>query len=340
MNGVGCLSGTMLGLILVAGCASAAKEPPLTPEQRQLNLESFDYVWTTIRDKHWDPELGGLDWAAIRDELRPRVEQAAVMSESRAAFSELINRLGQSHFGIIPAELYEDMKEPGQEGPRDGVPGVDVRVIEGHALATAVDEGSPAAEAGVQPGWEIVGVSDEDIVPKLEAIGEEFADKTWKNYALVRVVTSRWRGQVGDEVAVSFLDGDGRKVGLDLPLGEERGRRIQFGNMPAMYVWTDVRNLDDNIGYIAFSSFFDPASVMPFFNEAMTSFMDADGVVIDIRGNPGGIGAMAMGMASWLIEDEKRHLGTMYMRSTELNFVVIPRVQTYRGPVALLVDDT
>ena len=35
------------------------------------------------------------------------------------------------------------------------------------------------------------------------------------------------------------------------------------------------------------------------FNKAMTSFLDADGVVIDIRGNPGGIGAMAMGM-SWL----------------------------------------
>ena len=328
----------MLGVILVAGCATAAKEPPLTPEQRQLNLESFDYVWTTIRDKHWDPELGGLDWAAIRDDLRPRVEQAAVMSESRAAFFELINRLGQSHFAIIPAELYKDMEGPAGEGRWDGVPGITVRVVDRHALVTAVNEGSPAAEGGVRPGWEIVGVGDEDLIPKLEAVGEEFADKTWKDHTLARVVTSRWRGPVGEPVAISFIDGEGRKVDLDVPRVEERGRRIQFGNLPPMYVWTEVKTLDDSVGYIAFSSFFDPINVMPVFNEAMTSFMDTEGLVIDVRGNPGGIGPMAMGMAGWLIEDEKRHLGTMYMRNAELNFVVIPRVETYRGPVALLVD--
>ena len=43
---------------------------------RQANVASFDHMWTTIRDKHWDPELGGLDWEAVRDSLRPRVEAA------------------------------------------------------------------------------------------------------------------------------------------------------------------------------------------------------------------------------------------------------------------------
>jgi len=105
-----------------------------------------------------------------------------------------------------------------------------------------------------------------------------------------------------------------------------------------MYVWSDVRTIGEDIGYIAFTHFFDPSYVMKVFSDAMNEFLDARGIIIDIRGNPGGIGPMAMGMAGWLIADGKRHLGTMYMRDTELKFVVIPRAFTYDGPVALLVD--
>jgi hypothetical protein len=59
-----CTAPTALAVLsavaLTAGCATTLKEPPLTKEQQQANLASFDYVWTTIRDKHFDPELGGL----------------------------------------------------------------------------------------------------------------------------------------------------------------------------------------------------------------------------------------------------------------------------------------
>ena len=48
----------------------------LTPEQKKQNLESFDQVWSTVRAKHWDPALGGVNWDAIRAEFRPRVERA------------------------------------------------------------------------------------------------------------------------------------------------------------------------------------------------------------------------------------------------------------------------
>src|SRR5688572_30093480 len=80
------LCAVALALLAGAGCRGADKKKPstkpsqrqaaLTPEQRQKNVESFDYVWNTIKEKHWDPTLGGLDWDAVRAELRPKVEQA------------------------------------------------------------------------------------------------------------------------------------------------------------------------------------------------------------------------------------------------------------------------
>jgi carboxyl-terminal processing protease len=100
----------------------------------------------------------------------------------------------------------------------------------------------------------------------------------------------------------------------------------------------ESRTLDGNAGYIAFNMFLDPARLMPAFEEAVKSFQKADGVVIDLRGNPGGIGIMAMGLAGWFIEKQSQRLGTMTMRQTPLHFVVNPRFPPFRGRVAVLVD--
>ena len=49
---------------------------------------------------------------------------------------------------------------------------------------------------------------------------------------------------------------------------------------------------------------------------------------------------MAMGLAGWFIDKPGQRLGTMYTRATPLNFVVNPRLPTFRGRVAILVDGT
>jgi carboxyl-terminal processing protease len=137
---------------------------------------------------------------------------------------------------------------------------------------------------------------------------------------------------------VQFLDGGDRTVERELTLAPQRGRKVQLGHLPAIHVWIEAGTIDENVGRVAFNMFIDPAHLMPIFNEAMTDFMDAEGIVIDIRGNPGGSPAMAMGMAGWMVEEKHRYLGTMYTRDNELKLVVFPRPTAYRGPVAVLVD--
>ena len=86
----------MLVLLLAGGSLSAREpDPPpeqkstkgrqgvLTAEQTRRNLESFDYVWTTVRDKYFDPTLGGVDWEKAQAELRPKVAQATSMRSNR-----------------------------------------------------------------------------------------------------------------------------------------------------------------------------------------------------------------------------------------------------------------
>jgi len=320
-------------LLLVRPVLSAAE---LTPSQKQLNIESFERVWKMVRDTHWDPKLGGVDWQAVHDELRPAVERAQSMAEARKAMSDMLGRLHQSHFAIIPADAYANVDE--KLGSGEGRTGIDVRVVDGQALVTGVDEGSPAAKAGVRTGWRIVQVDDKDIAPSIESIGNSYRDSTLRELMLARAMGSRLSRDVDDTVRVRFLDGEGKAVDLKIGAAAPRGGRTKFGLLPTQYVWVESRKLEGNAGYIAFNMFLDPARLMPAFEEALKSFQKSDGVIIDIRGNPGGIGIMAMGLAGWFIDKPGQRLGTMYTRDTPLKFVVNPRFPTFRGRVAILVD--
>lgn len=316
-----------------------------TPEAGQLSaadrvelLASFDQVWTTIRERHWETRPGGLDWPAVRDELRPRVERASSASEARGVMYEMIDRLGQSHFSIIPSFVYGEMGLPDGEGSRDGSTGIDVRAIAGSAVVVSIAEGFPAAEAGVAPGWTISRIDDIDVEPRLERLTREFEDSLYLDAVLAASVLGRLSGPVGSGVEVEFLDGERRPVKLDLKLAAAEGRKVSVGFLPPFHVWIRTAKIEGNIGYVRFNMFLDPPRLMPVFNEAMQSFMSADGIVVDLRGNPGGILEMAMGMAGWLVSGRKERLGIMTLRDLELDVVVFPRAKTFGGPVAVLVD--
>ena len=77
---------------------------------------------------------------------------------------------------------------------------------------------------------------------------------------------------------------------------------------------------------------------MASFQQTVENCKACDGLIIDLRGNPGGIGGMAMGMAGFLVDKPNQRLGTMYLRDSTLNFVVNPRAKVFSGPVAVLVD--
>jgi carboxyl-terminal processing protease len=134
-----------------------------------------------------------------------------------------------------------------------------------------------------------------------------------------------------------FADQNNTRVPLDVKLLPPRGEFSGFGNLPPQPVWFESKKLG-NTGYIRFNIFLDLVHVMQEFGDAVQQCAHCDGIVIDVRGNPGGIGAMAMGMAGWLVRQNGERLGVMYMRGATLNFFINPRAQAFEGPVAVLVD--
>lgn len=335
-------------LVLTIAPPGGAQEPPPKPKaeepkpalsaaEREKNVESFEVVWTTIRDKHFDPKLGGLDWQAVHDELRPKVEQAASKAEARAVMSEALDRLKQTHFGIIPSDAYRKVDEAQVGGP--GEAGVEIRIVDGKAVVSAVLDGSTAQAAGVKPGWLVEKVRDK---PAAEILAD--VEKAYGEVGLVRArkalsVQARISGPIGGTVPVTFRDGDDQPVTLDLKLAAPTGNEARFGNLPPFRVRFISKRVADTVGYVGLNVFFDPAKVISQFAEAVAAHRDTEGLIIDLRGNPGGVGAMALGIGGWLVSDSSKKLGTMTSRDGSFIFALNPRAEPFGGPVAILVDE-
>ncbi|CAN5386403.1 S41 family peptidase [soil metagenome] len=311
-------------------------EPALTAAERQGELDSFDKVWTTIRDRHFDPKYNGVDWEAARVELRPKVENARTASEAHAAIHNLLEKLHQTHFGIIPKAAYEKLAVGSKA---NGVSGIDLRVVDGHALVTSVEPDSGGAKAGVKPGWELIAVRDQQAAESIEKISQAFEESTLKEIMLSRTLVGQLRGDIGTSVPATFVDGAKRTVTVEVPMQEPTGTAAQFGKMPTVYVHYDSKILPgSDVGYIYISAFLAP-DIVTKFRESIERFKDStSGLVIDVRGNPGGIGAQAMGIGNLLVSQRDQKLGTMTMRTGSINFVLNPQSVTYTKPVAVLVD--
>jgi len=309
----------------------------LTPEQRQLNVRSFEYVWTAIRDKHWQIEPGGLDWQAIHDEFRPKIEAADSMDVARGVLNQMLGRLHQTHFGVVPGEVYSNVDAARGD---DTTTGVDVRVVGAQVLVTSVEPDSSAFLEGVRTGWEIVKIARADLAPVVAKLNETYAGSTLRDLMLRRAVLTRLEDVAGKEL-IEFVDADGKHVSKMLTHGQPKGDRVQFGYLNPMHVWFNSSRVGDgNVGYVAFNVFLDAQRLMTSFGDAVQSCEKCEGFIVDLRGNPGGIGIMAMGMAGWFIAQPDQKLGTLYMRDTTLRFVVNPRLTTFAGPLAILVDGT
>lgn len=313
-----------------------------------LALETFDAAWTIVYRTHFDTTFNGVDWTAVRDELRPRVEAGVERSELRTVIRDMLSRLGQSHFALIPQEAADALDPADGTDVREqvGEAGLDFRLIGGQVVVTRVAPGGAAHAAGVRPGWAIHMVAGDTVAGIVETSAEVESRSPLPIIVWARV-QRRLSGEPGDTIPVTFLGADDTPTATALVLRPASGEPVKFGNLPTFFARfaSDEQALPDGgtAGVVWFSNWMGP--LIRRLDEAVDRFRTADGLVIDLRGNGGGLGAMIMGIGGHFTA-ERVSLGTMRTRTTTLEFFTNPRrvsttgsrVAPYDGPVAVLVD--
>jgi len=310
-------------------------------------LVTFDTAWAIIARTHWDTTYNGVDWRGVRDELRPRAAAAKTTGELRSVLSDMVGRLKQSHFSIIPREVSDATS--GGSAPsvdQNGTTGATLRFVEGAIVVTEVPPASAAGRAGVRQGWQLEAVQGCPVATRLARIPRDL-DPRRAAFMAFSLANQMLAGPVGEAVRATFRDGSGRLRVVDIVRDREPGTLAKFGNLPpfpASLTHERVARDGKTIGIIRFNIWMPVLS--PQFDAAVDSLRDTDAIIIDVRGNFGGVGGMSMGVAGHFL-DSALTIGTMHQRGAALKFVANPRrvdtrargVTPFAGPLALLVDE-
>jgi carboxyl-terminal processing protease len=326
--------------------------------------ETFEIVWQTVKDYHFDPTFGGVDWTAVHAEFAPRVERTQSDSELHQLLQAMLNRLGRSHFVIIPPESIpadvpdepddaddeaanktpeQRRKPPTLEGLSvteqltNGI-GIDLRIINGAAVITRVEPMSPAARAGLRPGFIMRSVDGRLLTTILRQFARASVyQPIVKQQLPTEIIVSYFNGPPGTYARLSYLDALNRLHRVSIRRERLKGEMSPpIQTLPPFFVEFEARRLPRNIGYIRFNLFAVP--VMTKFCAALREMSDAPGIIIDLRGNRGGILGVLYGLGG-LLEATPVSLGTMHTRAGVLNFQVIPQKHPYTGQLVVLIDN-
>jgi len=265
---------------------------------------------------------------------------------------DLLGRLDQSHFALISRQALADdprfdRDEGGGWSGGNGQLGLDLRIVEDAITVVSLEPGGPADRAGVRPGWILTRIGQHDPADWRRHFGEA-DDGHGGQFVAVDAALSRLSGAPGSRVALAFRDGSDRTVELELERVPPYGEKVQLGNLPPLFARLRDKELATDggrrVGVIEMNVWMTALSEP--FAEAVDRYREYDGIVLDLRGNPGGVGGMVMGCAGHFI-DERVSLGTLRMRGQELQFVSNPRrvsprgerVSPFAGPLAVLIDE-
>ena len=335
-----CHNGTPNLDVAGAGCAMRIAIPDRPVGGSMGNgVATFDSVWTIIARSHWDTTYNGVKWTVVRDSLRPKAAAARDVDELRVVLTQMVGTLGQSHFSIIPGESAGGAR-PGRD--QSGNVGATLRDVDGAMLVTAVRAGGPADRAGVRPGFAIQAVDGCVVAGRVKSLDERRAKLShWSS------VTAMLRGAAGDSAHVRMKDGDGKSLTLAVAREREPGFLTKVGNLPPIsaQLMTERRVVAGRIiGIIRFTTWM--TVLAEGISNAVDSLRGSDAIVLDIRGNFGGMAMMAPGVAGHFI-DTTLTLGTMIQRGGVQQFVINPqrvnsankRVKPFGGAVAIVVDE-
>lgn len=268
-------------LVCVSPAAAKAQSPTRsggTTEARSSSgalsakerIEVFEEVWKTINEKYYDPKFNGVDWNAVHERYRPRVDTVKSDEEFYSLLRQMAGELRDAHTRVRSPRQREDRKK--QQGVSTGI---SIREVENTPVVTKVNQDSDAARAGVAPGMIVQTVDGKPIAERIaevrKEIGSSSSDRATRLFIYGRILA----GDPDTALKLGLLRADGKPFEVTLT------RRTISGS-PQL----TSQLLPSGYAYIKFNEFQSPIGNR--IKDALETYKNAPGLIVDLRDNGGG----------------------------------------------------
>ena len=269
-----------------------------TTDPKRLFLKT----WRIVKSKYYDPTLNGQDWMRWN---RHYIDRIKTKEDAYVAINSMLASLDDPYSKFLDEKEYLE-QTTNIDAKIVGI-GVNIISTSGKVIIISVVEGTPAAQKGLKAG---------DIIMKVD--GANVAGKS------VSDVASVIRGEEGKSVTLEILRGKNKLTAV-IPREE-----IKIKNIKAEV-------LDQNIGYIQISSFIS-SDLSTEFIEALTKTEKCPGLIIDLRGNAGGLMPNAIFIADMFLPEG--HIVSIVDRNHQKSDIdAQTKPYAITKPVVLLIDE-
>lgn len=269
-----------------------------SPERAALNGEVWDAAVRYTERLFYKRDLGGVPFAEQAAERRPEAVASPDADQFYARLTELLDLLDDDHTHVLSPVEREMVRAREQGQSRAGF-GFMLTARGDDRFVSLVRPGTPAAEAGILPGWKVETVNGFSVIVAPAPV-------------------------VGRTDRIVFVDEAGERRTLDMTavLIEPRPR-------------FETRTLDGGVAYIRFDDF-DKTRYDAFVAE-MERLAEAPppGLIIDLRTNGGGRLDLSGLTASWFFDD-RQDFTILEGRFIDKRLHVDSAPRPYLGPVAIV----
>jgi len=144
-------------------------------------------------------------------------------------------------------------------------------------------------------------------------------------------------GEKDSVVTLTCLDETEQPKEIKINREKLKGDTISIGkNYPEQFLKFETASVNDEVGFIKFNLFALP--VVEKFCAALSEFKDKKAIIIDLRGNSGGILGTMVGLGGMLTE-KSIDLGTSVYKVGSENMIAASKAKNFKGRIVFLVDN-
>lgn len=245
-----------------------AENDELVNTDRVSSQKLFDEVWHVTKDNYYDADLNDQVWSRWREHYKGKIKTD---EDAKVAIDTMLASLDDPYSRYMSKSEYNDQNNS-INSKITGI-GVNIASVSGKTQIINVMEGSPAQFSNLQAGDIIIAIDGKDA-----------------NGLSLSEVANLVRGPENSYVEITVLRG--------------KDKFIKKIARKEIKLKTVKSSLDKNIGYIQITSFIGATTPNEFL-EALEKTKKAEGIILDLRGNTGGLLPNAIFIANLFIPEGK-----------------------------------